>query len=108
MILTPAYAMSGVDLSRIKFSEGEKRVFFKFGDLTEEGAIRQVFPFTEQEIEKIVLETLRDKKLTQLDLVELNRTVAKARRAADFTQEDIDRIKQNLLTTMGMSRRRAM
>lgn len=93
-------ALSAIDLSRVKFSAGSKQLVFEFGDLQIEGEVRQMVPFTQAEIDKLVKETLKEQGLTELDIKEANDKVEKARRASDFTQEDIDRIKQNLLTSM--------
>lgn len=92
--------LTGIDLSRIKFSVGEKPVYFKFGNLKIEGALRQVYPFTEKEITDMVYKILKSMGLTQLDIVELNRAVEKAKRAADFTKEDYERIKENIIITI--------
>lgn len=98
----PAYAMSGVDMSRIKFSENEKKVRFQSGDIIIEGGyIQQVYPFNEAEIEKLAREALSEKKITQLHLVEANRAVEKAKRATEFTKEDYEEWKDNILTTIG-------
>lgn len=95
-----ARASSNIDLSRVKFSSGSEPLVFEFGGVKIDGEVRQKYPFTEAEINQIVKETLNDAGLTELDIKEANDKVEKARRASDFTQEDIDRIKQNLLTSM--------
>lgn len=102
LLPTPASALSGVDLSRIKFSSGEKPIYFKFGDLAIEGTVRQQYPFTKEKIEEIAKKTLADEKITQLELTDLNRMVQKARRAASFTQEDMDIVRDNLITTVSV------
>lgn len=99
---TDISALSGIDLSRVKFSVGERKVLFTFGDMQIEGLIHQEHPFTQEEILKIVKETLSLMKLTQSDIVELNRKVEKASHANDFTQADYDQFKDNVITTMNV------
>lgn len=99
---TPAAAMNGVDLSRVKFSAGSEIVELQFGNISIEGKASQVYPFTEQEINKLVQETLKAMELTQLDIIEANRAVEKAHRATTVTAEDLQRVKDNLLTSMGV------
>lgn len=101
-LLFPARALaySNVDLSRVEFSSGEEPLVFSFGSVKINGELRQAFPFTEAEIEKLVKEALEESGLTELDIKEANAKVEKARRASTFTKEDIARIKKNLLTTM--------
>jgi hypothetical protein len=93
-------ASSNVDLSRVKFSSGSESLVFEFGGVKIDGEVRQKVPFTEAEINQLVKEALKDAGLTELDIKEANDKVEKARRASSFTQEDINRIKQNLLTSM--------
>jgi hypothetical protein len=97
----PAAAISSVDLSRVKFSKGSENMEFKFGGVTIPGVATQYIPFTEEEINKIVQDTLKEKGLTQLAFTELTQTVERARRAATFTKEDMMRIKDNLMTSLG-------
>ena len=107
---TNALAVSGVDLSRVKFSGGSQALLFKFGGLELEGEVRQEVPFTKEEIKKLVDEALKETEnpennnehLTELDIIELNQKVEKARKSSEFTQEDINRIKENLYTTAGV------
>ncbi|NLE26435.1 MAG: hypothetical protein GX625_14045 [Clostridiaceae bacterium] len=100
----PIYAMSGVDMSRIKFSENEKELRFQSGDIIIEGGyVQQVYPFTEAEIEKLAREVLSRRKITQLDLVEANRAVEKAKRATEFTAEDYEKWKEDMITTVGVT-----
>lgn len=100
----PAYAMSGVDMSRIKFSENEKELRFQFGDIIIEGGyVQQVHPFTEAEVEKLARKALSNRGITQLDLVEANRAIEKAKRAVEFTSEDYEEWKENMLTTIGVT-----
>lgn len=94
-----AEASSNIDLSRVKFSSGSEKLVFEFGGVKIEGEVRQKVPFTQEEIDRLVKETLKEAGLTELDIKEANDKVEKARRASDFTKEDMDRIKQNLLTT---------
>ncbi len=75
-------------------------MLFEFGDISITGELRQEYPFTREEINKIVQETLRASGLTELDIKEANDKVEKARRASEFTQEDIERIKENILVSM--------
>jgi hypothetical protein len=95
-----ARASSNIDLSRVKLSSGSKQLEFEFGGVKLEGEVRQKVPFTKAEIDRLVKEALKDAGLTELDIKEANDKVEKARRASDFTKEDIERIKQNLLTSM--------
>lgn len=95
-----ARASSNIDLSRVKLSSGSETMVFEFGGVKINGEVHQKYPFTEAEIDQLVKETLKDTGLTELDIKEANDKVEKARRASNFTQEDIDRIKQNLLTSM--------
>lgn len=100
----PAYAMSGVDMSRIKFSENKKELRFQSGNIIIEGGyVQQVYPFTEAEIEKLARKALSDKGITQLDLVEANRAVEKAKRATEFTSEDYEQWKEDMITTVGVT-----
>lgn len=103
VILCPvnALAYSNIDLSRVKFSSGSEPLVFEFGEVKLEGKVRQIYPFTEAEIDKLIQQALKEAGLTELDIKEAGDKVEKARRASDFTQEDIDRIKQNFLTSMG-------
>lgn len=94
-----AGAFSNIDLSRVKFSTGKEKLLFEFGNVSIEGELQQIHPFTKEEIDKIVQDTLRATGLTELDIKEANDKVEKARRASEFTKEDMERIKQNLLTT---------
>ncbi len=94
------FAASYIDLSRVKFSSGSEPVVFTFGDLSVDGVLEQIFPFTEEEIDKLVKETLKSKNLTQLDIKEANEKVQKAKRASEFTKEDLERVKNNMLTTL--------
>lgn len=97
---TTALASSSIDLSRVKFSSGSEKLLFEFGGVKIEGEVRQKVPFTEAEIDRIVKETLKESGLTELDIKEANEKVEKAQRAADFTKEDLERIKQNIFTSM--------
>jgi hypothetical protein len=97
-----ALAASGVDLSRIKFSSGTEPLTFKFGGISIDGEVRQEYPFSKGEISKLVQETLKAKGLTELDIQEANQKVDKAKKASEFTQADIDRIKENLMTSAGV------
>lgn len=97
-----AFAVSGVDLSRIKFSSGTEPLTFKFGSISIDGEVRQEYPFSKGEISKLVQETLKAKGLTDLDIQEANQKVEKAKKAKEFTQADIDRIKENLMTSAGV------
>lgn len=99
---THAFAASGVDLSRIKFSSGSEPLEFSFGKISMDGEVRQEYPFTKAEINGIVKEALSSKGLTELDIIEANKKVEQARRASEFTQADVDRIKENLFTTAGV------
>ncbi len=94
-----ARAFSNIDLSRVKLSTGKETLLFEFGDISIEGELRQIYPFTKEEIDKIVQDTLRTTGLTELDIKEANDKVEKARRATDFTQEDVERIKENILVS---------
>ncbi|HBR03136.1 MAG TPA: hypothetical protein DD738_11025 [Ruminiclostridium sp.] len=96
---TRAEASSNIDLSRVKFSSGSEKLVFEFGDIQIEGEVHQKVPFTQGEINRFVKETLKEQGLTELDIKEANGKVEKARRASEFTKEDMERIKQNLLTT---------
>jgi len=98
-----ARAFSNIDLSRVKFSTGEEKLLFEFGNVSIEGKLQQEIPFTKEEIDKIVGETLQAKRLTELNIKEANDKVEKAHRASEFTKEDMERIKQNLLTTAEVS-----
>ena len=102
IVLQPidAFAVSHIDLSRVKFSSGSEPLVFTFGDLSVYGELKQIYPFTEEEIKKLVQETLKAMNLTQLDIKEANDKVAKAKRASEFTKEDLERVKQNMLTTI--------
>lgn len=95
-------AASGVDLSRVKFSSGSEKLEFTFGKISVEGEVRQEYPFTKAEIDKFVKEALKAKGLTELDIQEANRKVEKARQASEFTKADMDRIKENILTSAGV------
>lgn len=95
-----ARASSNIDLTRVKFSSGSEPLVFEFGGVKIDGEVRQKVPFTKAEIDRIVKEALGDAGLTELDIKEANDKVEKARRASDFTKEDIERIKQNFLTSM--------
>ncbi len=95
-----ANASSNIDLSRVKFSSGSEKLIFEFGSVKLEGEVSQKVPFTQSEIDLLVKEALKEAGLTELDIKEANYKVEKARRASDFTREDMDRIKQNLLTSM--------
>jgi hypothetical protein len=97
-----SFAASGVDLSRIKFSSGAEPLEFSFGTISMEGEVRQEYPFTQAEIKGIVKEALAAKGLTELDIIEANKKVEKARRASEFTKADVERIKENLFTTAGV------
>lgn len=101
-VICPVDAMdsSNIDLSRVKLSSGSETLVFEFGGVKIEGAVRQKVPFTKAEIDKLVKEALKDAGLTELDIKEANSKVEKARRASEFTKEDLERIKQNLLTSM--------
>ncbi len=94
-----AQAYSNIDLSRVKLSSGSEKLVFEFGDIEIEGEVRQKVPFSEAEIDQLVKETLKEQGLTELDIKEANSKVEKVRRASEFTKEDMERIKQNLLTT---------
>lgn len=94
-----ARAFSNIDLSRVKLSTGKETLLFEFGDISIEGELRQIYPFTKEEIDKIVSDTLQATGLTELDIKEANDKVEKARRATDFTQEDVERIKENILVS---------
>lgn len=93
-----AQASSNIDLSRVKLSSGSEKLLFKFGDIEIEGEVRQKVPFTQGEIDRLVKEALKEQGLTELDIKEANDKVEKAHRASEFTKEDMERIKQNLLT----------
>jgi hypothetical protein len=97
-----ALAESGVDLSRVKFSSGTEPLVFKFGSVSIDGEVRQEYPFSKEEIGKLVKEALKAKGLTELDIIEANRKVDKAKSASQFTQEDINRIKDNIYTSAGV------
>lgn len=99
----PALAASGVDLSRVKFAGGEQTLEFCFGKIKLEGTVSQKYPFTEPEIQKLVQETLRAQGLTDLDIIEANRKVDKAARASKITKEDLARVRENLITTLGLT-----
>ena len=88
------FAASHIDLSRVKFSSGREPVIFTFGDLHMDGVLEQAYPFTEAEIDKLVQETLKAMNLTQLDIMEANKKVEKAKRASEFTKEDLERVKR--------------
>ena len=92
---------SGVDLSRVKLSAGSKALILEFDTVKVDGTIRQKFPFTKEEIDKLVNEALTESGLTELDIKEANEKVDKAKKASEFTKEDLARIKQNILTSMG-------
>ncbi|MDD2484881.1 MAG: hypothetical protein PHQ50_07670 [Eubacteriales bacterium] len=95
-----ASASSNIDLSRVKLSSGSEKLAFQFESIEMNGEVRQKVPFTKKEIDKFVKEALKESGLTELDIKEANEKVEKARRASDFTKEDIDRIKANLLTSV--------
>ncbi|MGE4277189.1 MAG: hypothetical protein AB7E30_08430 [Lawsonibacter sp.] len=95
-----AMAFSDVDLSRVKFSTGKETLLFEFGNISIEGELKQEYPFTREDIDKIVGDTLRATGLTESDIKSANSKVEKARRATDFTQEDIERIKENIFVSM--------
>lgn len=102
IVLQPvnAFAASNVDLSRVKFSTGSEPLVFTFGKLNMDGVVEQVYPFTEKEIDQLVKETLKSMNLTELDIKEANQMVQKAKRASEFTKEDMDRVRDNMLTTL--------
>ena len=83
-----------------KISFEPEPVIFTFGDLHMDGVLEQAYPFTEAEIDKLVQETLKAMNLTQLDIMEANKKVEKAKRASEFTKEDLERVKKNMLTTI--------
>ncbi len=93
-------ASSHIDLSRIKFSSGSEPLVFKFGDLSMDGEIRQVYPFTKAEIDKLVKETLKSMGLTELDIMEANKKVERAKRASEFTSDDLQRVKDNFIKSL--------
>ncbi len=97
---TNAFAASHIDLSRVKYSTGSEPLVFTFGNLKMDGAVEQVYPFTEKEIDQLVKETLKSKNLTELDIKEANQKVQKANRASTFTKEDLERSRENMLTTL--------
>ena len=94
------YAASNVDLSRVKFSSGSEPLVFTFGNLKVDGVVEQVHPFTEEEINKLVQKTLKSMNLSEDDIEKANREVEKAKRASEFTKEDYERVKKNMLTTL--------
>ena len=91
---------SNVDLSRVKFSSGSEPLIFEFGAMKIKGELKQVYPFTKNEIDKLIEESLRSQGLTLLDIKEANRAVEKAKRASEFTKEDMERVKNNFWTTV--------
>ncbi len=93
-------ASSVIDLSRVKFKSGSEPLVLKFGDISLEGEVRNDFPFTEEEIDKIVKDTLKSMGLSELDIKEDNQIVEKARRASEFTKEDMQRVKDNFIKSM--------
>jgi hypothetical protein len=102
VLLFPAAAgaSSHIDLSRVKFSSGSEPLVFEFGSMSMDGELIQKVPFTKEEINKLVKETLKAMKLTELDIKEANEAVSRARLASEFTKEDMERVKKNLLTTL--------
>lgn len=97
-----ASADSPVDLSRVKFSSGSEPLVFEFGNRSMAGKLVQVYPFTKEEINKIVEETLKEEKLTELDIAEAQKKVEKAKKANEFTKEDYERIKSNIFMSVDM------
>lgn len=95
-----ALASPHIDLSRVKFSSGSEPLVFKFGDISLDGRVHQIFPFTEQEINKLVKETLKSMNTTELEIMEANKKVERAKRASEFTQEDLQRVKDNFIKSM--------
>lgn len=90
-------APSGVDLSRVKLAISEVPVTIEMGEIEFHGKLRQEAPFDQEAINKLVRLTLQDKGVTQLELIEAQRAIEQAREASNFTQKDIERIKDNLL-----------
>jgi hypothetical protein len=85
--------------SREKLSTGKETLLFEFGNVSIKGELRQEVPFTKEEIDKIVDRNPPSEKTDRADIKDANDKVEKARRASEFTIEDMERIKQNLLTT---------
>jgi len=91
-------------MSRIKFSENEKELRFQSGNIIIDGGyVRQVYPFTREEVERLARVALGKKEITQLDLVEAERAVEKARRATQFTAEDYEKWKEDMITTLNVT-----
>lgn len=94
--------LSGVDLSRIKISSGKEPVVVEMGELQFRGSLSQNVPFNQKEINDLVKKALEMSEMSQLELIEAQRMVQKASEAAKFTKDDEERIRQNLIKTMGV------
>lgn len=98
----PAFAFSQIDLSRIKFSSSEQDLVFRFGGLKVYGKLRQVAPFTEAQISEVIYDTMLKTGVDGADLYDAQNQVERARRHSQITPEQIEQLKEDLYTTMGV------
>lgn len=98
-LILSAGAFSQVDLSRIKFSGSDDTLVFRFGGLEIFGQLHRMAPFEEGQVEKIIIETMEETGITEADLYESKQLIEKVKGHAEITQEDMQRIRENLLTS---------
>jgi DNA-directed RNA polymerase subunit F len=102
-VLLPAttFAVSPVDLSRVKFNTGSQPLVFSFGSVSMHGELRQYLPFTCEEIDKLVDQVLKRMAKTLWDIRLANEAVQKANKAREFTPEDAKRAREDIIKVLG-------
>lgn len=100
-IFTFSYAIRGINLNRIKRFSAVYPVTLMIGGMTFDGKLYRGNRLTDEEIEKIIRDTLKDMELTELDVWDLEVFVQRIE-SVEFTPEQAEEIWNDIKNVGGI------
>ena len=105
LFIVPCITVSAkkeVDRSKIEDSTKIYPVTLTIGSMSFRGTLSRMDKPTEEEIKQAIKDALKEMGLTELEISELQETVDRVAAEEELTQEDIDRVMQNLMKIAGV------
>lgn len=97
-----ARAGKGVDRGKVKAQQLVYPATLTIGGMSFRGKVSRMDKLTDEEIEKIIKDALKDAKMTELEASEAQDTVDRVAKEEELTQEDIDRVMNNIMKLAGV------
>lgn len=103
-VLLPAAARAGkgVDRGKVKTQQLVYPATLTIGGMSFRGQVSRMDKLTDEEIEKIIKDALKDAKMTELEVSEAQDTVDRVAKEEELTPEDVDRVMDNIMKLAGV------